>query len=101
MISDLNFAITADLWLYQGKGGWHFITLPFEESEQIKFFASTSKRGWGVVRVTARIGATVWKTSLFPDSKSRACLLPIKADVRKKEKIGSGDTISVQLEVSV
>lgn len=96
---DLTITFTAELWMYQGKGAWFFITLPKEESEQIKFFNSHKRRGWGSVRVKATIGQTSWSTSIFPDSKAGAYLLPVKADVRKKEKIAAGNSVVVTLSV--
>ena len=72
-----QFEFRATLWLWSGgKTSWHFITLPKTESEQIKFFASGIKRGWGSVRVEARIGGTSWKTSLFPSKQADAYILP-------------------------
>jgi len=53
--------------------------------------------GWGVIPVTVRIGKTKWTTSLFP--KDGRYLVPIKASVRKAEKLEKGDTVSVRLEV--
>ena len=38
-----------------------------------------------------------WETSLFHDKKRDAFLLPVKADVRRREKIGLGDTIEVSV----
>ena len=59
------------------------------------------KRGWGSLPVTVTIGKTSWKTSIFPDAKAGAYLLPLKADVRKKEKILASDTVSFSLEIRV
>jgi hypothetical protein len=101
MIGDLHFTFTAELWLSSGKGGWYFITLPIEESAEIKFFAGANTRGWGSVRVTARIGNTTWKTSIFPSSSSATYVLPVKAEVRKSENLDSGDQLTVQLDVSI
>jgi len=80
---DLSFTFTSELWMYQGKGAWFFVTLPTSESEKIKFF-NQGRRGWGSVRAMVTIGKTKWQTSIFPDSKAGAYLLPIKADIRKK-----------------
>ena len=44
-------------------------------------------------------GKTTWKTSIFPDKKSGTYLLPLKADVRRREGIGAGDRITSSLEV--
>ena len=32
---DLSFTFTDKCWLWQGKGAWHFITLPEDKSEEI------------------------------------------------------------------
>ena len=95
---DLSFTFTSELWMYQGKGAWFFVTLPRKEAEQIKFF-NQRRRGWGSVRVMVTIGKTKWQTSIFPDSKTGSYLLPIKADVRKKEKIEAGSAVTLTLRV--
>ncbi len=47
----------------------------------------------------ATIGATQWKTSVFPDKKAGAYLLPIKAKVRTAEHIAAGNTVTLELRV--
>ena len=101
---DLSFTFTDKCWLWQGKGAWHFITLPKDKSEEIKFFSENmhgKRRGWGSVRVLVTVGNTSWETSIFPDSKRGTYLLPMKADVRKKEKITAGDKVTVKLKINV
>lgn len=93
---DLRFEFTAPLWLYSGKGAWHFVTLPRDAANEIKFFNASAK-GFMPIPVTATIGGTTWKTSVFPDSKSRSYLLAVKADVRKAEGLTAGDQVVVQL----
>ncbi|MEE9330964.1 MAG: DUF1905 domain-containing protein [Methylophilaceae bacterium] len=101
---DLSFSFTGKCWLWQSKGAaWHFISLPKDKSEEIKFFnenLSVKKRGWGSVRVVATVGKTEWKTSIFPQ-KEGAYLLPIKADVRKQEKILVDSEVQVTLKIDV
>jgi hypothetical protein len=97
---DLEFTFSGNIWMYQGKAAWFFVTLPKDDSEQIKFFNNHKRRGWRSVRVKAAIGETAWRTSLFPDSKAGAYLLPVKADIRKKEKIKAGDKVSITLVVT-
>lgn len=90
---------TTPLWLWNGQNSqgkssaWHFVTLPVDDSQIIKMAIprGSPKRGWGSVRVKARIGDSEWATSIFPDSKSGAYLLPVKADVRKAEGLKVGD----------
>ena len=101
---DLSFTFSAQCWLWQAdKAIWHFITLPQDKSEEIKFFSenNSKRRGWGAVRVQAKIGATTWQTSIFPHSKINAYILPIKADVRKQEKILVDSLVEVQLKINI
>lgn len=86
--------LKAKLWLYPGAGGWHFVTLPRPAAKQIKSKFGGFAKGWGSLPVVATIGSTSWKTSIFPDSKTGSCVLPIKADIRNKEKIEAGSTIA-------
>ncbi len=73
--------------------------MPKEEAAQIRFFAGDKKRGWGSVHVLVTIGATRWKTSVFPDSKAGTYVLPLKASVRSAEGLGEGDRVEVSLRV--
>jgi hypothetical protein len=50
-------------------------------------------------QATARLGNTEWQTTLFPD-KERGYLLAIKADVRKKEKVGVGDRVRIEIRLA-
>ncbi len=94
-----SYNFKSKLWLYPGKAAWYFITLPKKQSDQIRFLAFNSKSAWGSIRVSAKIGGTSWQTSIFPDTKAGAYLLPVKAEVRRKEKIEAGSTVAVTLEI--
>ncbi len=50
--------------------------------------------GWGCIPVTAHIGDTTWKTSLFP--KEDRYLVPVKVAVRKAERLELGDITKVR-----
>ncbi len=82
-----HWQLASVVWLYPGKAGWHFVSVPKKESKEIKERCGKKKKGWGSVPVFATIGKTTWQTSLFPDKKSDGYLMPINAEVRKKEKI--------------
>jgi hypothetical protein len=87
------------VWLYPGKAAWHFVTLPKKESDTIKELFGDMKHGWGSVPVTVTVGETSWDTSIFPDKKAGAYLLPLKAEVRKKEEIREGDALVFVIKV--
>jgi hypothetical protein len=52
------------------------------------------------VRVDVTVGATSWRTSLFPDSKTRTYLLPVRKTVRVTEHLEAGDDVRAQLQVA-
>jgi Domain of unknown function (DUF1905) len=93
-----SFPFTSQLWKYSGASAWHFVTLPQDVSTRIKFLQS-GRRGFGSVRVFATVGASRFETSVFPDSKSGSYLLPVKAAIRKIEKIGHGDQVTCLIEL--
>jgi hypothetical protein len=97
-MSALTYSFETKLWLYSGKGAWHFLTLPIDVADEIKFFNPLAK-GFKPIAVTATIGETTWKTSVFPDSKSGSFLLAVKADVRKREHLYVDQLVSVSLQV--
>jgi hypothetical protein len=94
-----TYNIDAKVWLYPGMVSWHFVTLPEEIATDIDDLFALMKRGWGSIPVQVTIGKTNWKTSIFPDKKTVSYLLPLKAEVRKKENIKASDMISFSLEV--
>ena len=90
---------SAELWLYPGKGGWHFVTLPIEIADEIRARTAAQRRGFGSVRVKVTLGKTNWETSVFPDTKSSSYVLPVKAEARRREGVEDGDTVTVALEL--
>lgn len=94
------YAIKARVWLYPGLAGWHFISIPKKESAAIKIDFDTKKRGWGSLPVQVTVGKTTWDTSIFPDKKSGAYLLPLKAAVRKKENIFNNEMIKLIIKIT-
>lgn len=87
------------IWLYQGQGAWHFVSLPKALSARIKKQTAGLEGGFGSLRVRVTIGKTQWTTSVFPYKKVQAYILPLKAMVRKKEKLEEGKTIAVSIEL--
>ena len=92
----------AELWVWDARRGdsWTFVSLPADVSEEIRDRAAAGPpRGFGSVRVRARIGGTRWTTSIFPDAGRKAYVLPVKRAVRTAESLTEGGTAVVSLEV--
>jgi hypothetical protein len=91
----------SELWVWEARPDetWTFVSLPEDISEEIRDVAAGIPRGFGSVRVQARIGLSTWKTSIFPDSKRKAYVLPVKRAVRKAQGLQPGDTATVSVEL--
>jgi len=85
------------IWVWRGPAPWYFVTVPADESHDLKAISGFVTYGWGVIPVQVRIGKSEWKTSLFP--KDGRYIVPIKASIRKAENLNEGDTVAIRLEV--
>ncbi len=96
----MKYEFDATTWEYGGQASWFFVTVPKDISVDIKEVAGPLKRGFGSVRVIAKIGITTWHTSIFPDSKTGCYFLPLKKEVRRAENIDSDSVFRVHLEIA-
>jgi hypothetical protein len=94
---DLEFS--GEMWFWKGPSPFHFITVPAEECGELAEASALVTYGWGMIPVRAQIGATGWKTSLFP--KDGGYIVPVRASVRQAEGLGAGDMVTVRLAVDV
>lgn len=94
--------------------GWEFESALFqwEASHQLMVLAALPEKasddidaavplkgGFGSVRVRVRIGTSTWSTSVFPDSKRGCYIVPVKAEVRRREGVDLGDTVRIRIEL--
>lgn len=91
----MNF--TAELWEWEGKGAWVFVTVPEDVSADIREMPRMP-RGFGSVRVQVALGGSRWRTSVFPQSKEGTYVLPVKRAVREAEGVEIGDVVTIDLE---
>jgi hypothetical protein len=97
-----TYRTRAKLWRWTGgKASWFFLTLPAAVSKKIRIVDAGPRRdGFGSLRVEATIGSSTWRTSIFPSAGLNAYILPVKAAVRKAEKMAEGRTVIVQVVVN-
>jgi hypothetical protein len=93
----MTIEFNGKIWFWRGPAPWFFVTVPEEQSRDLKAISGLVTYGWGVIPVHVRIGVTEWQTSLFP--KDGRYLVPIKASVREAENLEEGDNVTLQLEV--
>ena len=94
-----GYRFSAEVWLHEGDPPWYFVTLPADVSDDIEARTSHLSRGFGSVRVRIRIGATTWSTSVVPDTKRGAYILPVKKEVRRAEGLDDGSGVDVALDL--
>jgi hypothetical protein len=82
--------------------GWVALTGEAAEAvaahELVRRLELGKRRGFGSVKVTARVGGSEWQTSLFPQ-KSGGWFLPVKKPVRLAENLDFGAVIEGELEL--
>jgi uncharacterized protein DUF1905 len=93
----MNIEFNGKIFIWRGPAPWFFVAVPADHSHDIKAISNLVTYGWGVIPVNVRIGKTEYQTSLFP--KDGLYLVPIKASVRKAEKLEEGDNVTIRLEI--
>jgi hypothetical protein len=94
----LDLEFSGDIWEWRGPAPFYFVTVPDDESAQLHEVARAVTYGWGMVPIRARIGATEWRTSLWP--KDGRYVLPLRDAVRRAEQLDVGDTVTAWLALS-
>jgi hypothetical protein len=102
-----TISCTGPLWVWTGaKGGaWHFVSIGGAAAEVLSGTALMRRleglgRGFGSLKVTARVGETAWQTSVFPQKDEDGAaewLLPVKAAVRRAERLAAGEPVALTL----
>lgn len=102
----MSDTITATLPLtrWQGdRGTYHLVSFTGECAEALTTHAALHRlefgkgRGFGSIKVNARIGGTEWKTSVFPQAKQSEWILLVSKKVMKAEDLAHGDAIVVEV----
>jgi hypothetical protein len=97
MITKIKYEFSANIWQHSATGGWYFVSLPIELSNEIRGTLQWQEEGWGRLKAIAKIGNSEWNTAIWFDTKHSTYLLPIKAEIRRKEKI----ELNQMLEISI
>ena len=100
-----TLSFTAPLTRWQGdRGTYALMVLPGAPAEALAIHARLRRleygrlRGFGSVKVTARIGDTEWSTSVFPQRQSTEWVLLVSRKVMKAEGLAEGDPVALVLD---
>lgn len=95
------YEFTAAVFRWEGNAAWHFVALPEDVTDEIDERHGHSAGGFGSLPVEVTVGATTWRTSVFPDSRRKTFVLPVKKAVRAKEGLEDGVEAVFSLRVRV
>lgn len=107
---------TAPLVRWQGdRGTYHLLVITGDTAEAIAMHERLrrleygARRGFGSVKVMARIGETEWKSSVFPQKspsssnavgrQEREWILLVSRKVMRAEDLAEGDAVKLELEL--
>jgi hypothetical protein len=91
----IKYEFSAKAWQHSLPNGWYFVSLPVEIASEIRENLKWQEEGWGRMRATAKIGDNQWETAIWFDTKHKTYLLPLKAEIRKKENITTDNEIRI------
>ena len=100
LTDDLVVEFTAPLWRWEARREfWTFVSLPPDVTADVREVVGDVPRGFGAMRVAARIGTSHWRTSIFPNEATGPYVLPVKRSVRAANHLELGDQVSVWLQL--
>jgi hypothetical protein len=95
----VRLEVTGEVWWWKGPAPHHFVRVLDDDADLVAETAAAVTYGWGMVPVRLTLGGTTWTTSLWP--KDGGYLVPLKADVRRREGVAVGDEVTVLVEIDV
>jgi Domain of unknown function (DUF1905) len=93
----VNLEFSGEILYWRRPAPYYFVSVPEDKCVDLHTISKHVSYGWGVIPVDARIGRTVFETSLFP--KAGGYLVPLKDVVRHAEGLDEGETVTMRLKV--
>ena len=106
MSETVRFTAPLQIWTNESESSSvGFVILPPDAAEEVaghelaRRLELGKRRGFGSVKVTARVGSSTWDTSVFPQKGRESWFMAVKVGVRRAEGIEEGEEVSVDLEL--
>ena len=101
-----TLSCTLPLKRWQGeRGTYHLVTITGDAADTIAMHERLhrlefgARRGFGSVKVMARVGGTRWKTSVFPQSQKTEWVLLVSKKVMRAEDLSEGELLMLELQL--
>lgn len=105
-VETVRFSAPLQIWTNEAENSSvGFVILPADAAEQVaghelmRRMELGKRRGFGSVKVTARVGGSTWDTSVFPQKGRESWFMAVKVGVRRAEGIEEGDLVEIELEL--
>jgi hypothetical protein len=93
-----SYAFEAELTRWASRREkWLLVSLPADVSEEIGELPAPP-RGFESLRVDVTLGASTWRTSIFPGGDGRYTL-PVKRAVYEREGVDEGDAVQLSVRL--
>jgi len=89
-MANQDFRFIGIVEIFDRPGGWYFISVPADLSEELKDLADR-----GLIPVRATIGSSSWDTSLLPMGDGTH-FIALNSAVRRSENIDLGDRTALR-----
>jgi hypothetical protein len=99
MVVTAAYEVSAEVWRSDGPGDRYFVTLPDEVSERVLAAHGSQHHAAGSVPVSVALGRSIWSTSLYSDLNTGSYVIPIKDDVRRRERVRDRQVVSLRFAV--
>jgi hypothetical protein len=100
----VRFTAPLRIWRGEGHGGYGYVVIGDASAEAIRAHELMrrlefgKRRGFGSVKVTARIGESEWRSSVFPQ-KTGGWVLLVKKAIQRAEDLAEGEPVTCELEL--
>lgn len=94
----MEIRVEGVVWEWRGPAPHHFVTVPEAPSALIAEAAGLVSYGWGMIPVETVLGRSTWTTSLWP--KDGGYIVPIKAAIRRAERVELGDEVVLTVRIA-
>ena len=100
MVTTTAYEITADVWRSSdGPGERYFVTLPDDVALAVREKFGGSHQAVGSLPVSVALGHSIWSTSLYAEQNSTSYVIPIKDDVRRRERVREAQTVTLRFAI--
>jgi hypothetical protein len=100
----VSFAAPLRVWRTEKYGDIGYVTIDGDAADALSAYELMrrlelgKRRGFGSVKVNAKVGDSRWSTSVFPQ-KEGGWFLPVKKAICRAEGLEGGDDVAVRLEL--